>query len=70
MGMASGEDDGCFRILRNRMIVVVVADGGDVIKGGRWYSLLLPSFIRVFLTSVVSMWNARSDAAMFLPHFI
>ena len=33
VGMASGEDDGCFRILRNCMIVVVVEDGGDVIRG-------------------------------------
>ena len=67
MGMASGEDDGCFRILRNCMIVVVVEDGGDVIKGVDGIIVVTIRLFESFLTSVVSMWNARSDAAMFLP---
>ena len=32
VGMASGEDDGCL-ILRNCMLVVVVEDGADVVRG-------------------------------------
>ena len=67
MGMASGEDDGCFRILSNCMMVVVVEDGGDVIKGVDGIIVVTIRLFASFLTSVVSMWNARSDAAMFLP---
>ena len=70
VGMASGEDDGCFRILRNCMIVVVVEDGGDVIRGVDGIVCCYHRLSESFLTSVVSMWNARSDAAMFLPRFI
>ena len=49
VGMASGEDDGCFRILRNCMIVVVVEDGGDVIRGVDGIVCCYHTFIRVFL---------------------
>ena len=49
VGMASGEDDGCFRILCNWMIVVVVGGGGDVIKGVDGRIRCYHTFIRVFL---------------------
>ena len=49
VGMASGEDDGCLRIISNWMMVVVVEDGGDVIKGVDGIVCCCHTFIRVFL---------------------